>query len=186
MVILVTGATGFVGKRVCNMLLQNNHKIRIISRTPSTEFDDVIVSDLSVDPINKNIFDNVSTVIHLAGYAHDVKSKGNKEDYLKLNVQASKKLAEIAKNCGVSSFIYLSSTKAGPNNDFISSEKEAEGLKSKHLQITLENITYDHCLEVLELKEEPSEHYYCYNEKQQILDHLVIIGNNYVEKIDSL
>lgn len=128
MVILVTGATGFVGKRVCNMLLQNNHKIRIISRTPSTEFDDVIVSDLSVDSINKNIFDNVSTVIHLAGYAHDVKSKGNKEDYLKLNVQASKKLAEIAKNCGVSSFIYLSSTKAGPNNDFTSSEKEAEGL----------------------------------------------------------
>jgi nucleoside-diphosphate-sugar epimerase len=128
MVILVTGATGFVGKRVCNMLLQQNYKIRIISRTPSTSFEDVIVSDLSVDSINKNIFDDVSTVIHLAGYAHDVKSLGNKEDYFKLNVQATKNLAEVATNCGVLSFIYLSSTKAGPDNDFQSSEKKAEGM----------------------------------------------------------
>lgn len=43
-------------------------------------------------------------------------------------------------------------------------------------------------MEILKLKEEDelSDHYYCYNEEQQILDHIVIVGKAYIEKIDSL
>ncbi len=62
-------------------------------------------------------------------------------------------------------------------------EDEANSLKAKHIKI----MDYDHCMEILGLKEEKqSDHYYCYNEEQQILDHVVIIGNNYIEKISSL
>ena len=62
----------------------------------------------------------------------------------------------------------------------------AEALEAKHLQLTMANQSYDHCMEIRDLKEEKSDHYYCYNEEQQILDHIIIIGNTYVEKIDSL
>ncbi len=55
-------------------------------------------------------------------------------------------------------------------------------LKSKHIKL----MEYDHCMEIVELKEKESDHYYCYNEEQQILDHIIIIGNSYVEKIGSL
>ena len=39
--ILVVGGTGFVGKRVCKMLLQENQKIRLVSRNTSSDFDDI-------------------------------------------------------------------------------------------------------------------------------------------------
>ena len=46
---------------------------------------------------------------------------------------------------------------------------------------------YDHCMEILNLKEkELYEHYYCYNEKQEILDHIVIIGGTDIEIIKNL
>lgn len=56
--------------------------------------------------------------------------------------------------------------------------EEAEALKTKHIKITIENISYDHCMEVKDMKKDidnSSEYYYCYNEEQQILD-CVIIG----------
>lgn len=62
----------------------------------------------------------------------------------------------------------------------------ADALKARHLQLTMANQNYDHCMEIVELKEEDSEHYYCYNEEQQILDHIVIIGEACIEKISSL
>ena len=59
---------------------------------------------------------------------------------------------------------------------------EANNLKAKYIQI----MDYDYCMEVISLKEDKFDHYYCYNEEQQILDHIMIIGEAYVEKISSL
>ena len=56
--VLVTGATGFLGRRVCNMLLQKNHKIRVISRNSSNKFDDLVIADLAKDSIEETIFSN--------------------------------------------------------------------------------------------------------------------------------
>lgn len=131
MTILVTGGTGFVGKRVCKMLLQENQKIRLVSRNTSSDFDDIVLADLSSDIVNKSAFDGVSTVIHLAGYTHDLRSSDNNEEYFRLNVDATKKLAKSASLCGVSSFIYLSSTKAGKSDNNNSTIEEAEGIYGK-------------------------------------------------------
>ena len=128
MVILVTGATGFLGKRVCNMLLQKNHKIRVISRNSSLKFDDLVIADLAKDSIEETIFSDVTSVIHLAGHAHDLKKNRNKENYFKLNVDGTKKLAEMASISGVKNFIFISSTKAGVAEDSISSVEQAEGI----------------------------------------------------------
>ena len=117
MTILITGATGFVGQRVCNMLLQENQKIRVISRNPSSFFDDLVEVDLALDDVEKNIFDDVTAVFHMAGYAHDLRSTVDSGVYYRLNVEATKNLAQTASDCGVSSFIYISSTKAGESDD---------------------------------------------------------------------
>lgn len=55
-------------------------------------------------------------------------------------------------------------------------------LRAKHIKV----IDYDHCMEILELKEEDSDHYYCYNEELQILDHIMIVGEFYINKLHSL
>ena len=128
MVILVTGATGFLGRRVCNMLLQKNHKIRVISRNSSNKFDDLVIADLAKDSIEETIFSDVTTVIHLAGHAHDLKKNRNTENYFKLNLDGTKKLAEMASISGVKNFIFISSTKAGVAEDSTSSVEQAEGI----------------------------------------------------------
>ncbi len=64
----------------------------------------------------------------------------------------------------------------------ILNQEDTEDLKAKHIKV----MDYDHCIEIVELKEGQSDHYYCYCEEQQVLDHIIIIGNTYVEKIDSL
>tara|TARA_B100001113_G_C21120034_1_gene626997 strand:+ start:358 stop:1254 length:897 start_codon:yes stop_codon:yes gene_type:complete len=135
MTILVTGATGFVGERVTNMLLQTNRKIRIISRSNTPTFKDLRIMDLTSANIPKEIFSGVSDVIHMAGYAHDVRSGKNDEQYIKLNYEATKDMAEIASQCGVTNFIFLSSTKAGKDDHIVTSVEEAEGIygKSKRL-----------------------------------------------------
>ncbi len=54
--------------------------------------------------------------------------------------------------------------------------------KAKHIKV----MDYDHCMEIIELKAEESDHYYCYNEEQEILDYIVIVGESYIEKVASL
>jgi hypothetical protein len=62
----------------------------------------------------------------------------------------------------------------------ILTEEESVSIKAKHVQV----LSYNHCMEIIELKEEDQiDHYYCYNEEQQILDHVVIVGEAYVQKI---
>ncbi len=66
-------------------------------------------------------------------------------------------------------------------------EEQVEALKSKHVAITIEGQSYEHCMKIIKLKEDKIDHYYCYNEEQQILDH-VLIGENreYAEVIERL
>ena len=58
--------------------------------------------------------DDVDTVFHLAGYAHDLRepSKSNSL-YHTLNVGATIRLAELAVKSGVKNFVFISSVKAG-------------------------------------------------------------------------
>ena len=68
-------------------------------------------------------------------------------------------------------------------------KEQTEVLEAKHVAITIEERSYEHCMEVIKLKDEEigEEHYYCYNEEQQILDH-VLIGENgkYIEILERL
>jgi preprotein translocase subunit SecA len=60
-------------------------------------------------------------------------------------------------------------------------KEDVEILKAKHISITLDKQSYQHCMQMKDIEnisdgneDTNKEHYYCYNQEQQILDHIVI------------
>ncbi len=112
MKILVSGATGFIGKKLVVFLKQKQCEVKIISRTQQS--DATIICDLLKEDIPQQSFNNIDTVLHLAGIAHDTRDDYQiTNDYQRLNVDATVKLANQAIKAGVKKFIFLSSVKAG-------------------------------------------------------------------------
>ena len=94
--ILITGATGFVGKNLQNYL------------SPSFE-----INPLSVRYIANQQF-NLSgdVIIHLAGKAHDLKNVSTPQDYYDANFELTKQLFDAFLNSEASVFIFMSTVKA--------------------------------------------------------------------------
>ena len=66
------------------------------------------VIDLEKDEIKDEIFKGVTSVIHLAGYAHDLKNSPSKlNKFQKLNYEASIALAIAAFQKGIKDFTFL-------------------------------------------------------------------------------
>ena len=111
--VFVTGASGFIGSRLVQLL--ENYKVSIVmlSRVNQTGFE-TIICDLESELVSIDALAGVDTVFHLAGFAHDLSnSRKNKHLYHKINVDATVRLAEIAIQSGVKRFVFVSSVKAG-------------------------------------------------------------------------
>jgi UDP-glucose 4-epimerase len=118
---LVTGASGFVGKKLINALLYYDHKVLPVSRK-SMPNENTIICDFETSSLSKLHMKNVDVIYHLAGVAHDQdSSSSNQSLYQLINVDATIRLAELAASCEVRNFIFLSSVKAGglkePNSE---------------------------------------------------------------------
>lgn len=110
---LVTGSTGFVGRRLVARLKRSGYAVRTISRHGGDDADSVQF-DLMNGELPAETFDDVDVVFHLAGYAHDLRDESEAEvAYRNLNVEATRKLVEQSAASGVSAFVYVSSVKAG-------------------------------------------------------------------------
>jgi len=92
--ILITGATGFVGRNITSHL--RSKKLQFIVYERST-------------PINCK---TVETVLHLAGKAHDLKNVTHPSDYYEANFELTKRLYEAFLLSGATKFIFISSVKA--------------------------------------------------------------------------
>ena len=110
---LVTGATGFLGNRLCERLLSDGTYIRAIGRKytdgPWQEF---VEMDLMLENIPKEIFEEVDTIFHLAGQAHAVSESAGRQFYDPVIVDATRRLVAQSESCNVERFIYFSSVKA--------------------------------------------------------------------------
>lgn len=159
MKVLVTGASGFLGRYVTRELINAGYKVKGAYHSPSKK---TMVEELGAEPVSFSLEDentyltaleNVDVVIHLAAY---YTFTGKRELYYKLNVEATEKLARLAINKGVNRFIYCSSTEAlgpvenppadenavpNPQNDYGKSKLEAEkriiSLRAKGLKYTI-------------------------------------------------
>lgn len=113
MVVLITGGTGFIGKRLVNKLQSSGHQLRVISRNqvPGIE---TFIADLKESSIPSEAFYGVDTVFHLAGCAHDFREAAKMRNiYYAINVDSTIQLAELAIQNKVKRFIFVSSVKAG-------------------------------------------------------------------------
>ncbi|MFT4824245.1 MAG: nucleoside-diphosphate-sugar epimerase [Halioglobus sp.] len=108
---LVTGATGFVGRALCERLSTNAIDFIAISRSGGTLVNGqcAYALDLEVSAVPPQWLAGVETVFHLAGIAH---RDAAAHTYEAVNYRATLDLAAAAAAAGVKNFIYLSSVKA--------------------------------------------------------------------------
>ena len=126
---IITGSSGFIGKRLCYFLEKEGFDIIRILRNNLINSKKDILCDLENEVLKEGIFYNVDTVIHLAGYAHDIlPTKKSEISHTKLNFEATKRIAFQASREGVKNFLFLSSVKA---SCFESSPKDS----SEHMSI---------------------------------------------------
>lgn len=114
--ILVTGATGFVGSRVCARLqgspgVRLTSAVRQVGANPSGH--KVVIPELSGQTDWQFALMNQQTVIHTAARAHILKDEvaNPLAEYRKVNVEGTLNLAKQAAEAGVNRFIFISSIK---------------------------------------------------------------------------
>ncbi|MCM8792664.1 MAG: NAD(P)-dependent oxidoreductase [Candidatus Omnitrophica bacterium] len=109
--ILVTGATGFIGRHLVKRLLEARHSVRCLVRKASNINNlknfrvDLYEGDLLQPKSLEGILEGIDLVYHLAGI---VSSRQTSKFYIG-NVIATKNLLEICKNSKIKNFIYVSS-----------------------------------------------------------------------------
>jgi nucleoside-diphosphate-sugar epimerase len=109
--ILITGATGFIGKHL-TAALSKTYSVRCLVRKTSDikELRDLNVDLAYGDLLDKNslapTLDGIDLVFHLAGEVYSRK----KEDYYRGNILATQNLLEACKQKGTKRIIFLSST----------------------------------------------------------------------------
>jgi nucleoside-diphosphate-sugar epimerase len=140
----ITGASGFIGKKLVNALNSNLDSITIVSRNPQSEYK-TIVCDLESEILPENSLKGIDIVFHLAGLAHD--SSSSKEKYYNLNVKATIQLAKMAAKSGVKNFIFISSIKAS-NVDYKKDTHESYGKTKRDAEIQLLSISSNSNLKV--------------------------------------
>jgi len=134
--ILVTGATGFVGKAVHKSL--DKHIVRLTSRTPpvsnSTEFFEKTISSTTDF---SDCLANIDIVIHTAARVHQMNDKSDDplSAFMEINCLGTLNLARQAAKAGVKRFIFLSSIK-------VNGEKTEPGLPFRFDDIPMTNDSY--------------------------------------------
>lgn len=117
MVTLVTGANGFVGREVCDVLNSRGQKVRAALRSKywagSSDVEVAVVGEHSANTDWGVALCDADTVIHLASRVHvmDDKCINPLAEYRKVNVAGTGNLARQAARAGVRRFIFISSIK---------------------------------------------------------------------------
>jgi nucleoside-diphosphate-sugar epimerase len=107
MSVLITGATGFIGKHLIADLQLKNISYLIFSQRIENEYDLTRYGD-------------IKTIIHLAGCAH---KNFSENEYEKINYKATENLVRQAASAGVKRFIFISTVAVhGDKGENITSE----------------------------------------------------------------
>jgi nucleoside-diphosphate-sugar epimerase len=110
---LVSGATGFIGRRLIKALLEDGLLCRGLSRTPASDASS-LAADLGDKPALTAACAGVTSVFHCAGHAHAFGSLSADDEavHWQVNFEGARNLVEAAGITGVRRFVFLSSVKA--------------------------------------------------------------------------
>lgn len=114
--ILVTGASGFVGRRLVAALAAAGKPVRAATRDPRSLPPDGSVEIVSAPDLTQPVdweplVAGATAVVHLAGIAH-VGARIGAELYDRVNYRATADLAGASARAGVARFIFISSVRA--------------------------------------------------------------------------
>ncbi len=114
MLYLVSGASGFIGRALCLLLMERGCRVRALLRHECAgPWHEQVLCDLSNDRVPKESCEGVDGIFHLAGIAH-VRAQSREEEimYERVNVGGVRLLLDAAAAAGVTRFVYFSSVKA--------------------------------------------------------------------------
>lgn len=126
--ILVTGASGFIGKHLCSYLNDKYTVISMVTNKNKAEGVDVVEADIT-KPINK--LPDVDAIIHLAAL---IKAQNPyfTDDYLKVNAYGTFNLLNAANNSNIKNFILASTMNVYKSNSLNVKENEEENPKTPY------------------------------------------------------
>lgn len=114
--ILITGATGFIGRRLTHVLRQAGHELTLmVSAEPKPPFTGarvVVASRLEKADNLDYALEGVDTVVHLAGLAHIRASADQEAAFKAANALATQRLVQAVERRSISRFIHMSSLAA--------------------------------------------------------------------------
>jgi nucleoside-diphosphate-sugar epimerase len=111
MKILVTGATGFLGKFITTELVKNSFQIIPVSRVNS--INSIGIGDIDESTKWEHLLNNCGVVIHLAARVHQMHDDSPNPllEFRRVNTEGTLNLARQAKKSGVKRFIFVSTIK---------------------------------------------------------------------------
>jgi nucleoside-diphosphate-sugar epimerase len=95
----ITGGSGFIGKNLISYLKERNSTCHALSRN-------------TIHNITKDDFNSSGTIVHLAGFAHDLKNTSDFREYYEVNYALTKKLYNAFLSSKATKFVFISSVKA--------------------------------------------------------------------------
>lgn len=129
--VLVTGASGFIARKLIESLAHDGTPVRAATRNPASVapragVEVVGVADFRQRVVWDPLLEGVDAVVHLAGIAH-IGASVDESTYDRVIHSATADLADACARSGVKRFILLSSVRAqsGPSADHILRETDA-------------------------------------------------------------
>jgi 2-alkyl-3-oxoalkanoate reductase len=105
--VLVTGASGFLGRAVAAEFIARGHEVRTLQRRPSGVGGATDLLGSITDPrMLSRAVDGVHGVVHLAA---KVSLAGHADEFRAVNVEGTRSLLDAAERAGVSRFVQVSS-----------------------------------------------------------------------------
>lgn len=107
--ILVTGATGFIGRAAIEALRRDRHRVTGVSRQSNGP--DLVVADVTSDDGWLKALADIDMVIHLAAWNPPRWQRPRPEQHDSITRDGSVRLARLAAEAGVGRFVFLSSAR---------------------------------------------------------------------------
>ncbi len=130
--VLITGATGFIGRELCQRMLVDGWSVYGTVRN-SKDCDrlpfgtrPVLLASIGQDTLWETIIGPATVVMHLAARVHVMRDRNDDplSEYRVVNTLGTERLARAAAACGVRRFVYVSSIKVNGESTLLPFEEK--------------------------------------------------------------
>lgn len=165
MKLLVTGASGFIGRALCARLsgergIELTGTVRSLART-APPAGRIVMKEIGPDTRWHDVLDSVEVVVHTAARVHVKNGAGDLSGYRRVNVDGTLNLARQAAAGGVRRFVFLSSVKVNgdntqPGEAFRAEDRpapaDAYGRSKHEAEVGLSRLSGEHGMEVVTIR----------------------------------